>query len=178
MKKIAVAIGLSLAITGCASNEIESVTRGAVNGILDSTGTSTKSSAMDVPTIGETTVSRGSKAGREKIRTSSPTRSSRDYGTVTVAEVVANPEGLTKIAFRNSTHLDSGGNLEGTIHYFPVSPEGFLIKDSEWLRNGWKEIANSGTYYIKAKATATKAYATGEVTLTRGKTNIIDVILE
>ncbi|MFO6424055.1 hypothetical protein [Motilimonas sp. KMU-193] len=179
MKKLVVALGLTFGLVGCASTQIESATRGAVSGILDATtSSSTASTAKSVPTIGDTTISTSAKQGREDVWIHEATRTSRDYGQVKVAEVVANAEGLTKIAYRNSAHLDSGGNLRSRAYIFPVSAEGFLIKDSISLRNGSKKIVNTGKYYVKAEASDTKAYATGEVTITRGKTNIIDVVLE
>lgn len=178
MKKLVVALGLTFGLVGCASTQIESATRGAVSGILDATTSSTASSAKSVPTIGDTTISASAKQGRESIYQTRATRTSRDYGQVEVAEVVANAEGLTKIAYRNSAHLDSGGNLKSSVYIYPVSAEGFLIKDSILLFNGGKAIVNTGKYYVKASASDTKAYATGEVIITRGKTNIIDVVLE
>ncbi|MCE2571135.1 hypothetical protein [Motilimonas eburnea] len=179
MKKLVVVLGLTFGLVGCASTQIESATRGAVSGILDATtSSSTTSTAKSVPTIGDTTISTSAKQGRVDVKTHRASRTSRDVGQVMVVEVVANPQGLTKIAYRNSVHLDSGGNLKSHARIYPVSPEGFLIDDDVFFQNGDKKIVNTGKYYVKASASDTKAYATGEVDITRGKTNIIDVVLE
>lgn len=106
-------------------------------------------------------------------------RSSKNFGKVSIVDHVANPDKVTRVMLQSAKQKDSGGRVKGSAYLFPVSKEGWLVNKPVTLHKVGKEgILNSGVYYVKATDSSWNLYASGEVKIQSGKTNILTVSVE
>ncbi|WP_028025727.1 hypothetical protein [Enterovibrio calviensis] len=178
MKKLALAIAVTVTLSGCADKDLGQVVNdgvnGAINGVLGSVGG-----------VGNGTVvknDKGFSVEKERIWTHKPERSSRDYGSITLTKTVKNPNSRTEV-FLESCSQPNIGSLECDGSIFLVSPEGWLNDDNIFFESEgtYQDITvAAGKYYFKleSEGTGTKYYATGEANIVPYKTNYIAVVLE
>ncbi|HGF7479283.1 TPA: hypothetical protein AB5B17_003607 [Vibrio mimicus] len=174
MKKIVLAITSSLAIAGCASNDIGDAVNngvnGAINGVLGSVG------AGDVVKN-----DKSFKVEREVMYTTSAKKMSRDYGTITITKTEKNPKSQTELVLQSCTHpLIGAVECEGSL--FEVTSEGWLVDKPIFFDDGsWNDISlAAGKYYFKMETekTGRDYYVAGEAVITPFVTNYVSLIVE
>ncbi|EKE75905.1 hypothetical protein [Gallaecimonas xiamenensis] len=161
----------ALALSGCASNDLGSVVDGAINGASDA---AKRMVGMgDSSTVsGKPVYNGGYSVGREAVYITDAERQSVDLGRLSAQKTVSNPRGLTRTKLMGCSHLDSQGTMPScTLYLYPVTAEGWLVKDPVTFHGVGKDyVTNSGLYYFKVESEG-QFYATGEVTIAKGLTN-------
>jgi len=170
LKLASVAIPACLAMAGCNSANIQSAVQSAANGIIQST--------LPQPVSGHT-ASTGYSIANERIDPFKATRTSRDFGNISL-RTEKNPQGLTLVKLVSVSQLSSGGEFKsGFANLFPVSPEGWLSEKKTYTAKKTRPAAiNGGLYYLKGTDHGQDFYASGEITLKTGVTNLISISIE
>ena len=163
-------LSLSACTSGDQSRILKDITDSAIDSVMGSgtSGSTTNSQVTDT---------RSTNGGKEKFYISEATVHEPDFGDVSIT-TAKNPSGLTEAAFGNIVHKDSNGKMAATVYLFPVSSEGFLIRQAVTMHRDLVVVLNSGKYYLKAQAKQNKLIATGFIDIQKGVTNKINLGLE
>ena len=177
MKKILFCAVSLAVISGCANNGLNSIVDGAISGATSAAMQAAGVPGMPAATNTVSTASGGDAGGNytvrnENVYVTKAERTSRDFGKLASHTTAPNPNGLTRVKLNGCQHLDSGGNMPKCWAYFyPISPEGWLVKDATVARTGSNDkIINSGRYYYKVEG-GDDFFATGEINFSKGVTN-------
>ncbi len=160
----------ALSLSGCNSANIQSAVESAANSLVQSTLPQTRTSR---------TSSTAYSISDERIHPFKPTRTSRDFGTIS-QRTERNPQGLTLVKLVSVSQQDSGGEFKnGFVSLFQMSPEGWLSEKSTYApKSGQPKAISSGRYYLKGADHAQDFYTSGEVSIKRGVTNLISIRVE
>ncbi|ENM5771637.1 hypothetical protein V4V48_003364 [Vibrio mimicus] len=174
MKKIVLAIASSLAIAGCASNDIGDAVNngvnGAINGVLGSVG------------VGDVAKNDKSfKVEREDMYTTEAKRMSQNYGTVTITKTEKNPNSRTELVLESCIH-PRVGTVDCSGYLYEVTSEGWLVDEKIRFGGGSdKDISlAAGKYYFKIKTerTGSSYYVASEAVVTPFVTNYVALTVE
>lgn len=163
-------IPVVLSLGGCNNANIQSAVEAAANNLMK--GSMPKGQGGKVASTSYT-------MANEKIFVTDAKRSSRDYGAIQV-KTEKNPQGLTIAKLISVSQSDSGGEFRsGHARLFKLSPEGWLAEQDVYINKASSPTAlRSGKYYLKGTDRSQDFYATGEITITRGVTNLISIAVE
>ena len=103
-------------------------------------------------------------------------RQKNEFGLIRPLKYENNPKGITMVRFLGY-HQDSGADMKITTYLYKIDDNGWL-NDKYMRLYSSASVVNSGKYYVKSQAGNDDFFATGEISLKRGVTNIVSLEME
>ncbi|RJX70983.1 hypothetical protein DZ860_11665 [Vibrio sinensis] len=181
MKKVTLIASTLFLIAGCTSQDVSRVIDGGVNGAIDGVlggvGGVVKTGGTSVTTPARDSYS----TKREQFHPVQPKKTKRDYGTITINRLSANPKKQTRLALNSCSH-PGVGNVNCKGYLYSITPEGWLQEDhiNFGTRFNNEIVIPAGSYYVKleSEGSGKGVWVTGTLTVKPYMTNYVDLSLE
>lgn len=166
-------------VAGCSNMDIKQIAD-SISDIADgkvpsNLGTYSNSSGSSAPSYSHSDQQYVNKTERFSLHGAK--RQQDEFGLIRPLIYENNPKGITMVRFLGY-HQDSGADMQTYTHLYKIDNNGWLNEDYVIFANANARVANSGKYYVKSQANNEKFYATGEISLKRGVTNIVSLEME
>ncbi|WP_273860343.1 hypothetical protein [Photobacterium sp. GSS17] len=182
MKKFTAVSALLFLMSGCASNDIETVVNDGINGAISGVFGSSQKAITAKTNIPASGAPRTYSVEAEHIATYEAKKSSRDYGTIKIARQEKNPKGQTRLVLDFCAHPGIGKvKCSGSI--YQVTSEGWLVDKGIYFggNSSFNEIVvPAGSYYLKVRSDGVgkESYTTGTFSVSPYKTSYVQLELE
>ncbi|MGR2769114.1 hypothetical protein ACUYOF_16580 [Photobacterium ganghwense] len=182
MKKFTAVSALLFLMSGCASNDIETVVNDGINGAISGVFGSSQKAITAKTNLPSSGTEKSYSVNSERINILAAEKTSRDYGAIKVVKQGKNPKGQTRLAMDYCAHPGVGKVACGGYLY-QVSPDGWLVSKS--ISFGSADFHNeivipAGSYYMKVSSNGMgkESYTTGVFTISPYKTSYVQLELE